>query len=91
MIFKEYNWYRKPVVNVINKVPFGMVLALFSIEKADEKSQTFSSVIWLIYHWKDEYLTWNTSQYGIEYLRIPAEKYGFHLFVILMNLLVRSA
>jgi hypothetical protein len=74
MIFKGYNRHSKPVVNVTTKVPFGMVLSLYSIEKVDEKSQTFSSVIWVIYSWKDEYLRWNSSEYGIEYLRVPAEK-----------------
>jgi hypothetical protein len=74
MIFRGYNRYRKPVRNTTTDVPFGLVLSLSSIEKVDEKSQTFSSVVWLIYNWKDEYLRWNTSENGIEYLRVPAEK-----------------
>jgi hypothetical protein len=74
MIFKGYNRYRKPVLNTTSNVPFGMILSLFSIEKVDEKSQTFSSVLWLNYNWMDEYLRWNTSEYEIEYLRVPAEK-----------------
>ncbi|XP_056007704.1 neuronal acetylcholine receptor subunit alpha-3-like [Ostrea edulis] len=74
IIFERYNRYRKPVVNITNNVPFGMVVSLLSIEKVDEKSQTLSSVIWVTYNWRDEYLRWNTSEYGTEYLRVPAEK-----------------
>jgi hypothetical protein len=74
LIFKEYNRYRKPVVNVTNKVPFGMMLSLYSKAKVDEKSQTLSSVIWLVYNWKDEYRKWNASQYGIKLLHVPAKK-----------------
>ncbi|XP_048753950.2 neuronal acetylcholine receptor subunit alpha-7-like [Ostrea edulis] len=73
MLFKGYNRYRKPVLNITTNVPFGMVISLYSIEKVDEKSQTFSSVIWLMYSWTDEYLRWNISEYGTEYLRVPAE------------------
>ncbi|XP_048753906.2 neuronal acetylcholine receptor subunit alpha-7-like [Ostrea edulis] len=54
-------------------VPFGILLALISIEEVDEKSQTFSSVILLLYKWKDEYLRWNTSEYETRHLRVPAK------------------
>ncbi|XP_048755547.2 neuronal acetylcholine receptor subunit beta-4-like [Ostrea edulis] len=74
MFFKRYNRYSKPVLNITTSVPFGMELVLFGIEKVDEKSQTFSSVILLFYNWRDEYLCWNTSEYETRYLRVPAKQ-----------------
>jgi hypothetical protein len=74
ILFKEYNRYRKPVMNITSHVPFWLILSLFSIEKVDEKSQTFSSVILKGYGWRDEYLRWNISEFETEFLRVPAEK-----------------
>ncbi|XP_062613020.1 acetylcholine receptor subunit beta-like [Saccostrea cucullata] len=73
-LFDGYNRFRKPVLNRTNYVKFGVSIALHSIEHVNEKSQTFSSIVWLAYSWIDEYLRWNISEYNVKSLRIPAEK-----------------
>ncbi|XP_061185869.1 virulence metalloprotease-like [Saccostrea echinata] len=73
-LFNGYNRYRKPVRNRTVSVSFGVTIKLYSIEHVNEKTQTFSSIIWLAYVWKDEYLRWNISEYDIKSLRIPAVK-----------------
>ncbi|XP_062613032.1 neuronal acetylcholine receptor subunit beta-2-like [Saccostrea cucullata] len=73
-LFDGYNRFRKPVLNRTHYVPFGVSISLHSIEHVNEKSQTFSSIVWLAYNWRDEYLRWNISEYDVKGLRIPAQK-----------------
>ncbi|XP_040047303.2 5-hydroxytryptamine receptor 3A [Gasterosteus aculeatus] len=58
------NWTTPTLVQV-DMVPFGIL-------QVDEKTQTFTSHIWINMHWTNEFLTWNASDFcGIDTLMVP--------------------
>jgi hypothetical protein len=74
-LFKGYNSQIKPVKNFTNDVFMGLQLALMAIREVEGKRQTFSTSLWIGYHWKDENLTWNPQTYGgITGLRVNVNK-----------------
>lgn len=74
-LFKTYNRYIKTVTDYSKTIPVGMKLYLLSLQELDMKSQTLHTATWLEVSWKDEYLTWNSSEFSnIQYLRLPGDK-----------------
>ncbi|XP_040918905.1 5-hydroxytryptamine receptor 3A-like [Toxotes jaculatrix] len=61
----------RPVKNWTTPTVVNLGLLLYGILDVDEKSQTVTSHIWIQMHWKNEFLTWNSSDFcGINVLSV---------------------
>ncbi|KAM7371491.1 hypothetical protein PAMP_008728 [Pampus punctatissimus] len=62
----------RPVKNWTTHTLVKLDMVLFGILKVDEKSQTVMSHIWIQMFWKNEFLTWNSSDFcGINKTTVP--------------------
>ncbi|XP_033122706.1 acetylcholine receptor subunit alpha-like 1 [Anneissia japonica] len=71
----DYNKLVRPVRDENNNITVSVELYLSQINNVNEKYQHLSMMVWLTQRWKDEYLTWNSSDYdGLDVIRVPASK-----------------
>ncbi|XP_040011948.1 5-hydroxytryptamine receptor 3A-like [Xiphias gladius] len=62
----------RPVKNWTHATPVQMDMLLYGILEVDEKFQTVTSHVWIQMRWKNEFLTWNSSDFcGIDMLTVP--------------------
>ncbi|XP_062594337.1 neuronal acetylcholine receptor subunit alpha-3-like [Saccostrea cucullata] len=74
-LFNDYDTQLKPVKNYTDDILVGIQMFPFLIRDVDERSQTFSTSLWIGYSWMDENLVWSPSNYsGITGLRVSVEK-----------------
>ncbi|XP_020502931.2 5-hydroxytryptamine receptor 3A [Labrus bergylta] len=65
----------RPVKNWKNPTTVGLDMLIFGILNVDEKYQTVESHIWIQMSWKNEYLSWNPSDFcGINMLTVPKSR-----------------
>ena len=90
-LFNEYNVNVRPVLNHSNSVNVTIRLSLRKIQDLDEKEQSLKTTINLDLYWKDEFLTWNSSEYGgIKSLVFPYNKNIWVPDIMIYNALDKS-
>ncbi|XP_026181535.1 5-hydroxytryptamine receptor 3A [Mastacembelus armatus] len=68
---KDLLSFTRPVKNWTRSTLVQLDMLLYGILDVQEKSQTVTSHIWIQMHWKNEYLTWNSSDFcGINTLTV---------------------
>ena len=73
-LFENYNTKIRPVNNFSTPVVMKIGLNVESLEYFNQVSETVDFNIWITMMWKDEYLTWNKSNYNINYLNVNTNK-----------------
>ncbi|XP_019622968.1 PREDICTED: neuronal acetylcholine receptor subunit alpha-10-like [Branchiostoma belcheri] len=74
-LLQDYTPESRPVLDSTNAVRVTIDLALSQLIDLDAKRQELKTNIWLRHYWKDEYLTWNASEYnGLAAIRIPSNQ-----------------
>ncbi|XP_002740584.2 neuronal acetylcholine receptor subunit alpha-10-like [Saccoglossus kowalevskii] len=63
-LFKNYNTMIRPVYNDSTQISLALGMAVKQMISMDEVSQRLSLSVWLRMLWKDEFLQWNSSEYG---------------------------
>ncbi|XP_060598046.1 acetylcholine receptor subunit alpha-like [Ruditapes philippinarum] len=90
-LFHDYNVNVRPVLNHSEQVDIIIRLSLRKIQDLDEKRQSIKCTINLDLYWKDEFLTWNSSEYGgIKTLVFPYSKNIWVPDIMVYNALVNS-
>uniref|UniRef100_A0AC35F8S0 Uncharacterized protein n=1 Tax=Panagrolaimus sp. PS1159 TaxID=55785 RepID=A0AC35F8S0_9BILA len=74
-LFKDYQHELRPVANESEPLKVSMQFWLKQILKLNERDQTVLVYCWLELYWKDEFLSWNPSDFGgIDRIHVPASK-----------------
>jgi hypothetical protein len=74
-LFKHYDVNVRPVYNYSERVFVTVGLVLRQIQKLDEIRQSLKTTVNLQLFWKDDFLTWNESNYhGISKIILPYNK-----------------
>ncbi|CAH1240056.1 CHRNA9 [Branchiostoma lanceolatum] len=63
-LLATYDRARRPVKNVDHNVSVAFQVALRQISDLDEKNQVLQTFTWVRVYWRDEFLSWNASEYG---------------------------
>ncbi|XP_019622150.1 PREDICTED: neuronal acetylcholine receptor subunit alpha-10-like [Branchiostoma belcheri] len=63
-LLKDYRKDTRPVKDPSTVVNVVMSIVLAQIIEVNSREQIMTSNLWIRYAWRDEYLTWNTTQYG---------------------------
>ncbi|XP_043985173.1 uncharacterized protein LOC122838528 [Gambusia affinis] len=72
----------RPVENQLTCTNISMYFTLYGILGVDEKSQLLITYIWLYYWWKNEFISWDPVQCGIDKISLPKEKFWLPDIVI---------
>jgi len=71
-LMKDYVSTARPVKDVSTKTAVQMQMALLSVQDMNQLTCEVTINVWLRYWWNDEYLTWNSSDYGgLAYTTFP--------------------
>uniref|UniRef100_A0A914Y8X8 Neurotransmitter-gated ion-channel ligand-binding domain-containing protein n=1 Tax=Panagrolaimus superbus TaxID=310955 RepID=A0A914Y8X8_9BILA len=74
-LFKDYSHELRPVANESEPLKVSMQFWLKQILKLNERDQTVLVYCWLELYWKDDFLSWNPSDFGgIDRIHVPASK-----------------
>ncbi|ESO85172.1 hypothetical protein LOTGIDRAFT_54546, partial [Lottia gigantea] len=73
-LFDDYNTLVKPRYNVSHIINVVVSFNLYSLSGIDEKQQRLTFTGWCSFKWKDEFLVWNRTEYGVDILTISADK-----------------
>ncbi|XP_070563835.1 neuronal acetylcholine receptor subunit alpha-10-like [Ptychodera flava] len=74
-LFTNYSSEIRPVIDKSTVTTITLRFFVSKILEMDEKQQTLKVNSWLTLEWFDEYMRWNTSDYGgLEYFKIPSDK-----------------
>ena len=69
-LFTGYDKNTRPVVDYHDAVRLYYGIEIASLDYFDQKAESIEFNINMIFTWTDEYLNWNTSDYGVEYLSV---------------------
>ncbi|XP_034037682.1 neuronal acetylcholine receptor subunit alpha-3-like [Thalassophryne amazonica] len=74
-LFRRYNQFIRPVVNVSDPVTVEFEVSISQLVKVDEVNQIMETNLWLRHVWNDYKLKWTPVEYdGIEFIRVPSNK-----------------
>ena len=73
-IFNNYSSSIRPILNSSNKIKIEMGIGIKNLEEFNQKVETVKLNLWLRMNWKNEYLSWNSSQYGIDFLSVNEQE-----------------
>lgn len=73
-LLQNYNKETRPVINLNNSVNMKIGIQIRNIEYFDQVSETIGLNMWITQQWYDQYLTWNTSQYDINYINMNSDE-----------------
>ena len=73
-IFNNYSSSIRPLLNSSNKIKIEMGIGIKNLEEFNQKVETVKLNLWLRMNWKNEYLSWNSSQYGIDFLSVNEQE-----------------
>ncbi|XP_067658365.1 neuronal acetylcholine receptor subunit alpha-6-like [Haliotis asinina] len=77
-LLEHYRPYIRPRKSPKDIVDVVVSYSMASVEALDETRQTVASSAVIQFEWKDDLLTWNSSDYGgIQFINIPVEKLWF--------------
>lgn len=65
----------RPVMNMTTVTNVTIVFTLYGILGVDEKAQLLLTYLWMNYWWKNELVTWDPEQCGIERISLPRKKF----------------
>ena len=73
-LFEKYKSDVRPRKNLTESVDVFMDICVMSIDKVDEKRQTFTIRAFLDVTWRDDFLTWDKATYGgVTHINVPNE------------------
>tara|TARA_B100001093_G_scaffold507121_1_gene567161 strand:+ start:2400 stop:3557 length:1158 start_codon:yes stop_codon:yes gene_type:complete len=72
-LFSDYDKFTRPVKEYNKSVDLYYLLELKNLESFDQKNEKITINMILTQIWTDEYLTWNKSEYPLDYLNINSE------------------
>ena len=74
-LFDKYEPDVRPRQNLTDSIEVFMDLYTMSIDKVDEKRQTFTIRAFLEVTWRDDFLTWDKATYGgVAHINVPNDK-----------------
>ncbi|XP_046547103.1 neuronal acetylcholine receptor subunit beta-3-like [Haliotis rubra] len=77
-LLEHYKPYIRPRKNPNDTVEVVVSYSIVSVEALDETTQTVASSAVIQFEWKDDLMTWNSSDYGgVQFINIPVEKLWF--------------
>ena len=71
-LFKDYNKNIRPVINYNDNINLNISIDVKNLEYFNQVSETMSLNLWITMIWEDQNLKWNTSDYGIDYLKLSS-------------------
>ena len=71
-LFNNYDVNRRPVLNVNDNVDLQYGIEVKSLEFFDQKAENIKFNIWMTLLWTDQYLSWNKSNYNLDYITIQS-------------------
>ena len=69
-LFSNYSSEIRPVLNHSLPVKVEMGIAVKNLEEFNQKVETLKLNLWLRMNWKNEYMVWNETEYGVDFLSI---------------------
>lgn len=73
-IFNNYSNAIRPLLNSSEKMKIQMGIGIKNLEEFNQKVETVKLNLWLRMNWKNEYLSWNSSKYGIDFLSVSEDE-----------------
>ena len=69
-LFNNYSKNIRPLKDSSDKINIQMGIGIKNLEEFNQKIEAIKLNIWLRMNWNNEYLSWNESKYGIDFLSV---------------------
>uniref|UniRef100_A0A914V557 Neurotransmitter-gated ion-channel ligand-binding domain-containing protein n=1 Tax=Plectus sambesii TaxID=2011161 RepID=A0A914V557_9BILA len=90
-LFSNYNKNLRPVINAAEVVNVTVEPSPFNIVETDEASDSITIVLWFYMEWKDEFLHWNSSEFGgMEELLVPSSDIWYPDVIVYNTISIQS-
>jgi len=77
-LFHEYNKYERPVLNTSKPIDVTFGFQISQILEVNDRDQTVKMKTWVIQSWKNEFLTWEPSEWSnMTYIMVDAKEVWF--------------
>lgn len=70
-LLTNYNYNVRPVSDVSKPIELKIGMAVLSINQMNQLDGEVAMDVWLRYTWKDEFLTWNETEYPLDFTTFP--------------------